>query len=737
MRRERLALAFGVFAAVFLLYLYCATPGLSAYRDSGDMAASAWTLGVAHPPGYPLYLLLGRIWTGLLAWGGVAYRLHALSALAGAAAAALVAWIVAGSGTDRPSLFAAAAAAALLALSPAFWHLSLVSEMYSLNGLVGAALLAMLIGRGPRAPDPRLFAGALLFALGLGNHQTLVAALPGLLVAAGFRFERRRVIWVSGFFLLGLALYAYLPLRSLADPVLNWGEPDTLRKFLRLVTRGDYGGVRLHPDRPAGLFSASAWGSGLLYSLQLALRELGWFGAALAVWGLIVGRARPEVRGAALAAFASGPLFVVWANLDPARAETYAILEPHLVLPVVFTACLSGWGLIALARALTPRMRDFAIPALAAVFALSHAATHAQGAAARLATRWDLSAYDYGGALAAALPKDALLYDPDDQTAFTLSYFQLARGERLDVIPLLYFRTRWGYEQLRRRRPELLPEGDLLSGQELSSALVARALESGRPIHVDLPQKAPPGTRAIPAGLSYALSRGPSSPGEEGRSFLSAQALSSLLRVRPVPEGAGFFSRHAGEYYSSALNNLGITAQNLGRVEDSARLYRRALDRSRDLPQAWNNLGNVLSRLGDAAGAEGAYRAALRADPSPRVRYNLGRALLIGGRFAEAERELRRSIADGGGPEAKNDLGLALLRTERPREAVDLWVSLLRETPSFAPAYYNLGLGFQALGDLPRARAAVRAYREVVSDPAEKAEATRWLGRMGPPPTPG
>ncbi len=144
-----------------------------------------------------------------------------------------------------------------------------------------------------------------------------------------------------------------------------------------------------------------------------------------------------------------------------------------------------------------------------------------------------------------------------------------------------------------------------------------------------------------------------------------------------------------------------------------------------------------MSRLGDAAGAEGAYRAALRADPSPRVRYNLGRALLIGGRFTEAERELRRSIADGGGPEAKNDLGLALLRTERPREAVDLWVSLLRETPSFAPAYYNLGLGFQALGDLPRARAAVRAYREVVSDPAEKAEATRWLGRMGPPPTPG
>ncbi|MDE2291009.1 MAG: DUF2723 domain-containing protein, partial [Elusimicrobia bacterium] len=73
------------------LYVASAYPALSSYRDSGDLAASAWTLGVAHPPGYPFYTLLGHVWAALLPLGTVAYRLNLMSAAAGAAAAALAA----------------------------------------------------------------------------------------------------------------------------------------------------------------------------------------------------------------------------------------------------------------------------------------------------------------------------------------------------------------------------------------------------------------------------------------------------------------------------------------------------------------------------------------------------------------------------------------------------------------------------------------------------------------------
>ncbi|MBI5597849.1 MAG: DUF2723 domain-containing protein, partial [Elusimicrobia bacterium] len=139
----RAAILFAAGGVPFLVYLASLYPGLSSYRDAGDMAASAWTLGVAHPPGYPLYVLLGRLWCSLLPLGSAAYRLNVLSALAGAAACGLGAAAAArmAEARRRPWLPAAAGAACVLAAAPAFWHLSLLSEMYSLNACFGAALL--------------------------------------------------------------------------------------------------------------------------------------------------------------------------------------------------------------------------------------------------------------------------------------------------------------------------------------------------------------------------------------------------------------------------------------------------------------------------------------------------------------------------------------------------------------------------------------------------------------------
>ena len=733
MNRNPIPMAVGVGISAFLLYLYCAHPTIAPYRDSGDMAASAWTLGVAHPPGYPFYLLIGRLWAGFLALGGVAYRLHVLSALAGAGAASFVAWSVASRHDDSHGLLGGAVAGILLALSPSVWHLSLVSEMYSLNALVGAALFALLLPRPGPVGNRRLYAGSMLFALGLGNHQTLAAALPGLLRSARFRFTRRRVLMVSAFFLLGFFLYAFLPIRSFTEPVLDWGEPESLRAFLRLITRADYGGVRLHPERPAGLFSMGAWITGLAFSGDLLVGELGWFGMLFAGWGYWRGRKRSEVQGATLAAFLSGPLFIVWANLDPSRAETYAILEPHLVLPVVFVACLAGWGFADALKASTPRLKGAAGPLFAALFAVSHAWTHAHSAAARLNTRWDLTAYDFGVGLLSELPKGALLYDPDDQTAFTLSYFQNIRGERPDISPLMYFRTRWGYEQLRKRHPELLPKREILSGVELAAVLVSHNQAAGRPVRIDLPQKSPQGTRYAPTGLTYEVLPVRPSYEDAVKRFESASAISSLLRFRPPPEGSGFFSHQVASYYASSLSNLGINAQHLGRHSDAARLYRLALSRDSGMSQAWNNLGNTHLAVGDNKGAEGAYRASLRESRSGRVRYNLGRALLLDRRYKAAEVELRRAISEGGPPDAKNDLGLVFLRTDRTQEALKQWAQLLKDRPDYYLAYYNMALGFEKAGDLMNARTAVRSYRAMVPDPKEKAEAARWLKRLERP----
>jgi len=703
---------------LFALYLFTAYPTVSPYRDSGDMAASALTLGVAHPPGYPLYLLLAHAWLCVFPLGNVAFRLHVLSILAGVGACLVLAESLKRYSKGIPFI--------VLALAPCFWHLSLVSEMYSLNALVAAVLIWLLLPTEGAQGRRRLCAAGMLLGLGLGNHQTLAAAVPGLLWMRR-PLSPRRLLLPAAFALLGFALYAYLPLRSSADPVLDWGEPETVRNFLRMITRADYGGVRLHPERAVTFTDVRQLAASAAYAVRLFSRELGWAGMLLALFGAWRFRRDRAAQGCALASLVSGPLFVMWANLDPDLPESYPILEPHLVLPVLFAAALAGFGASSLLE-FFPLGR--ARTALGAALLLLCCASQAGPAAARFRTRDDFSAWDYGKALLASLPRGALLLDPDDPTAFTVSYMANAHGRRTDVVPVLYFRTRWGYEQLRRRHPELLPAWELNSGQELLASLVSRSLESGRPVYLDLPQKAPFGHASFPMGAAYKMLPAPPSPAE-ARALLEASVrLSPVIWLRPPAPAADFFTHHAAAYWPSALNNLGIQAQAAGMTGLAVDLYRRSLSFMPDLAEAWNNLGNTLLGADDLAGAQGCYRESVRLKPSPQVVYNLGRVYLLAGRFDEAEEQLRRSIRDGGPPDARNDLGLVFLRKGQVQEAAANWLALARDLPGYALAYFNLGIAYERLGDKRRAILAVQTYEELVADPAEKRAARDWLERL-------
>ncbi|MBI5244468.1 MAG: DUF2723 domain-containing protein [Elusimicrobia bacterium] len=723
-----LALAAALALGIFGFYLATAYPTLSSYRDSGDMAASAITLGVSHPPGYPFFTLAARGWLEVFPLGNAAYRLHVFSALLGAGACAAL--FLAFFSMSR-SLGGGLCAALLLAFAPAFHHLSLVSEMYSLSAFL-ASLLAALTLRASACPPQGLCAAALLLGLGMGSHQTLLAAAP-LLLASGlerlspFRKPRapRLRLWglLAGFFLLGLLIYAYLPLRSATDPALNWGEPHSLRNFLRMLTRADYGGVRLHPERPAGVFSLSGWAEGLRLSAKIFAGELGVSGLILLLAGAL--GARRSLAAGALAAFLlSGPIFIVWANLDPGSPETYAILEPHLVLPLLFAAALAGLGAQSLLR------RSWGVWKTACAFLALAALWWVPRSGAPLSHRHDFSAWDYGAGLLDSIPQGSLLVDPDDPTAFTLSYMLHAHGRRPDVVPFLGFRTRWGYEQFRRRHPALLPPYEIRSGQEFLAAAVSKALREERPIYVDLPQKTPAGTTSFPSGLSYKLFMEPPR-GAEVRGLLEQSLrLAKLLRYRPGPLRADFFTRHTLAYWPSALNNLGIEAQRLGLNAEAVSIYKSALAAAPWLSESWNNWGNAAIALGDPLAAVGCYQASLREKPAAQVVYNQGRAWLLAGRFAEAEERFRKAIAEADLVDAHNDLGLVHLRSGRAEEAVREWLGVLDRNPRYSVAYYNLALGFERLGREQDALRALEAYRGFLENPAEIREAESWMRKL-------
>jgi hypothetical protein len=399
-----------VFAAAFSLYLGCLYPAI-APRDSADMAAAAMTLGVAHPPGYPFYSLAGHAWLDLLAWGNSAYRLNALSALAGGAAVAILFALV----RRRAGTIGALAAAALWAFSAPLWKFSLLEEKYSLHALFAVALLALAEGE-RESVFRRVRLSGLLLGLGLVNHQSLLFWIP--CVAWLWRAEavRSDVPWprlaaaAAGPLAAGLALYAFL-----------WVRLGALGPALATVLRARYGAGTLFAGFARPL-TPETGGELLAYAARGTAEAVGWGTAAAAVIGTTLawrtGRSRTAawLAGAALA----GPVFILLTRFDPSNWVARSVLEPAFLLPALVAAAFAGEAVGGLSR------RSKALGAAAAIL-LPAAALAARAPLPE--HRDDFLAYDYVHDLRRAVPPGGALLAAGDTASFGLSWLALSEPE--------------------------------------------------------------------------------------------------------------------------------------------------------------------------------------------------------------------------------------------------------------------------------------------------------------------
>ncbi|HTA39731.1 MAG TPA: DUF2723 domain-containing protein, partial [Candidatus Acidoferrales bacterium] len=168
-------------ALAFVLYVVMAARDVM-FGDGPELTAAAVTNGVAHPPGYPLWVMLGHL-ASLVPVGTIPFRVN----LTACAYHALVVGLVFASAyvlTRRylPALFAAA----LLAVaSPLFVTWSLQAEVFSLNDLFAAAVvLVSLLWLDDPSRWRLMLPLAALFGLGLSHHQTLILLAPLPLWAA-------------------------------------------------------------------------------------------------------------------------------------------------------------------------------------------------------------------------------------------------------------------------------------------------------------------------------------------------------------------------------------------------------------------------------------------------------------------------------------------------------------------------------------------------------------------------
>lgn len=224
-----------VFIVAMVIYLYTLAPTILP-ADSGEFQFVAYVLGIAHPPGYPLYTMLGKLFT-YLPVGDIAYRMNLMSAFFAALTLALVGRYVR---SLTGSAFAGLMAALSLGALPTFWAQATTANIRSLVALFTASLLALTCGQG-HLP---WFLLAFTFGLGATHHGSLAfLALPfGLFLLAARRewWEgKRAALKVSVGLLLSLSVLLYLPIGSLRGAYLDPGHLHTWRGFLdHILARG-------------------------------------------------------------------------------------------------------------------------------------------------------------------------------------------------------------------------------------------------------------------------------------------------------------------------------------------------------------------------------------------------------------------------------------------------------------------------------------------------------------------
>ena len=574
MARLDRGIALGVGAALAIYYLVTACAEVQG-ADAGEFATLFAQGGVAHPTGYPLYVLYLRV----LRW-----MPGASPALASARATALLAWpalalVYAALRAWTASRVSAIVALALFGLGRVACEQFTQPEAFALNVLLCAAFLSA------SGPASRLRGGARVVALGFiaglgaAHHHTLATLAPvGLLAAVrAIRLEGarpRHVLWAVAAFALGLLAYVYpwwIARHARGEWV--WGAPIDARKLLGLFLRADYWRTGATPRYPAEY--VAAFGHGLTEVFcAVGLLAVG-VGVVVLLRGAGARASRAGVapssrsQGVALvASFAlAGPLLLATFPSYPTGARL-AVAERFFLLPTLVALVPFSVGLDVLIR-LVRRPWLVGAPLLGALVAV-----HVWWIYPRLAEDRRPTAARYVRNVLRALPPRAVVLGTGDLGCFGFLYAQQATRLREDVT---YVDV--GMMELPWYRARIAARVDMDAGDGFDVAVFLNDLERrGQPVFVGVPGPELPATTGVMghAGLLQVLEPGASPP--DGAT-LEASNLAWMRNfewddhpVRDPWSWAGLAERG----YRATWESVASRYREEGRPEDAARALSRA-----------------------------------------------------------------------------------------------------------------------------------------------------------------
>lgn len=522
-RRSELILIVSVAIVAFLIFLRTVAPGLI-FGDGTELTTAAYVLGVPHPTGYPLYMMLLHLWLKL-PLGEVIARANLFSVLCASGTVAISVRIWRRVLTSllpkwplKAHLLGAASIALFLGFLRNSWENSIVAEVYALQLLFTVGFLFTLQRFEETRKPSNLVAAAVVFGLALTHHRLSVTlALP---LAMAFWWAKRRVTdfpWrrsLTSALLAVLAcqsLYLYLPIRAAAQPPINWGNPVTFAAFLNHVRGGEYMQFQLLQAFPGRPFSLESYMNFFFLTLRHLIGEIATQVFPATVQFVTDVFPRPF-------AVPSAPFFVLglcliivalfsmrlWAKIQPltAMGAALVVLQNLVVIFIYNIADIRDyylfvmwvvWGSVCVGAlvGLQALLQRFISRALRPEYAYAFLLLPLLPLTSNF-SRCDMSKSDEPEVFAQlvmpnrtdAMPENSILITMGDDPIFLSWYRQLVRRERTDVLVFganfasrAWYRTFFTPSQIEKyqiRFADRIAQGAAEFAEQVSNAIIER-----------------------------------------------------------------------------------------------------------------------------------------------------------------------------------------------------------------------------------------------------------------------
>lgn len=459
---SRLNLSVILSLTIFIIYLMALSPSIYV-GDSSLLAAASFSLGSAHPPGYPLYVIIGKLFT-FLPFGSVAYKVNLVNAVFAALACLMV---FKASMELTNNIHASWASALLCGISPLFFKESIKAEVYTLNSFLamvvfylGLKILTLEVRPGENEAGSAADAcpgtghekaqfyrfslsGIFIIGLGMGNHHTI--GFMGIIflwpIAVMLRHISARWLFFSLLvFVLGFSVNLFLYFRSTAivnnGGLILYSYAGTFKSLSEVLLRQAYAGSSSADALSGVVHSGHGWFYGLKNSLLYAAysntryvwpalllgilymfkrcKILCYFAVSAVVWFLLLGK-------------------MVFSSPKPAITDIQTVGVYFLpVIPILY--CLVSQGFAAALGFLNkikgleilPKFAPYMVAALPFVFL--------PFSFGPLSLNNNFLAEDYGRDMLVTLPLKSLLLNYTDNPMFTIFYMRAVERYREDVL---------------------------------------------------------------------------------------------------------------------------------------------------------------------------------------------------------------------------------------------------------------------------------------------------------------